>query len=202
MEYNLTKEETEKLDDYWQFINIFNPNDEFSVYNYRKILIKNIQKTYTIEEFYFYEKILNKMLWNLLIIYDIKINTIDFTVKEGFIIKCDKSYINKQIMFIDNKVILFPNYAKLNDNKKIPENLFKIFYILFKRKIYEKVINNKNYIDTIKINNINKFYYPYDYPFPNISLIEYNNNDKTIWLKRIKAYYYSKDDSKWYKLIK
>lgn len=200
MEYQLTKEENNKLDEYWKFINIFNPNDEFNVYNYRKNLVKTIKNIYTIEEFYLYEKILNKMLWNLLIIYNIKIYTIDLTVKEGFVISCNKSYTNKQIMIINNRMILFPNYAKLNENKNIPENLYKIFYILSKRKLYEKVINDKNYIDIIKINK-KKYYYPNDYPFPNISLIEYNTNEKKIWLKRIKAYYYYKDDSKWYKLI-
>jgi hypothetical protein len=200
MEYKLSKEENNKLNEYWQFIDIFDPKDEFYLYNYRNRLLKTIKKKYTIEEFYFYENILNKMLWNLLIIYDIKIYNIDFTIKEAFIIN-DNSYINKQIMKIGNKIVIFPNYAKLNFNEKIPENLFKIFYILSKRKIYEKVINDKNYINKIDIKKIDKYYYPNDYPFPNISLVNYNNNPKKVWIKRIKAYYYSEDDSSWKKLI-
>ena len=37
-----------------------------SAYSYRKYIIKKIRKNYTIEQFYFYEKMLNKLLHNLL----------------------------------------------------------------------------------------------------------------------------------------
>ena len=64
LKYQLTQQENSKLDDYWKFIRIFNvKNDEmFSVEQYRHNIIKKIQKKYTIDEFYFYEKILNKIL--------------------------------------------------------------------------------------------------------------------------------------------
>ena len=211
MEYELTNEETLKLDEYWEFINVFYNNidkdNEFQfVSDYRETIIKKINTKYSAEEFYFFEKMLNKMLWKLLTIYDIKVYRINFKIKEGFIINCDRSYTNKQVMFIDNRMILYPNYGDVTSNENYPENLFKILNILSKREIYEKVINDKNYIENIKIE---KYYYPHDYPFPNISLIEFNNNDKEIWLKRINAYYYSNNesnvdsnvDSNWYKLI-
>jgi len=83
---------------------------------------------------------LNKMLWNLLDMYEIKIYDIDLKIKEGFIINCNRSYTNKQIMPLNNGVVLFPYYGKLNENKNIPENLYKIFKILSKRKLYEKII--------------------------------------------------------------
>jgi len=47
MEYELTKEEINNLDGYWKFIKLFDPGDEFYVYNYRKRLVKTIKNIYT-----------------------------------------------------------------------------------------------------------------------------------------------------------
>ena len=55
---------------------------------------------------------LNKMLWKLLTIYDIKL---------GFIINCDRSYTNKQVMFIENRMILYPNYGEVTSKEKYIE---------------------------------------------------------------------------------
>ena len=49
------------------------------------------------------------MLWKLLTIYDIK---------EGFIINCNRSYTNKQVMFIENRMILYPNYGEVTSKEK------------------------------------------------------------------------------------
>jgi hypothetical protein len=201
MKYDLTKEEISKLDDYWKFINVFNDNlsnDEmFSVGEYRLSLIKIIKKKYKAEEFYFYEQILNKMLWYLLDWYKINLNKIYSNYPGAFTIKpC--SYINKKIMKYNDKYIIFPIYGKLSANIE-NENLFKILHILRNRVLYEKVMKDKDYINKIK--KIDKFYYPSDYPFPNVNLYAFNDNDKKEWIKRIKAYYYSKNDSNWYKLI-
>jgi hypothetical protein len=201
LKYQLSQEENDKIDDYWKFIKVFNVNNNNFLYSpreYRSNLIKKIKKKYTIDEFYFYEKILNKMLWNLLVIYKIFLNKIDFTTKLAFRIR-DGSCINKQIMFIEENNIIFPEYRNLKSNNKVPQDLFKILTILRSRDMYEKVIKDKDYINNIK--KIDDFYYPSDYPFPNVNLIEYNNNNKDIWIKRIKAYYFMKDDENWYKLI-
>jgi hypothetical protein len=61
LKYPLTPEENDKLDDYWKFIKVFNVNNNNFLYSpreYRSNLIKKIKKKYTIDEFYFYEKIL------------------------------------------------------------------------------------------------------------------------------------------------
>jgi len=201
LKYQLTPQENNKLDDYWKFIKIFNVknNETYSVKEYRYDIIKKIQKKYTIDEFYFYEKILNKMLWNLLVIYKISLNKIDFTTKIAFGIN-GGSYINKQLMLTEGgKNIIFPDYRNLKLNNKVSQDLFKILTILRRRDMYEKAIEDKDYINNIK--KIDSFYYPNDYPFPNVNLIEYNDNNKDVWIKRIKAYYFMKDDSHWYKLI-
>ena len=195
MNLSLNNEEINKLDDYWEFINIFNKiaNKSPSVYEFRINIIKNIKKMYKPIEFYFFEKILNKMLWTLLYKYKIEISKMDTNTKLVFGIK-NSSCINKQIIFNDNKYFIFPSY------KFLSEKLNKILYILSNKDIYNKIINNTINIDNIT--EIKTYYYPLDYPFPNINLIYYNNNNnKNIWLKKIKAYYYYKDDSKWYKLL-
>ena len=191
MNLSLNNEEINKLDDYWEFINIFNKiaNKSPSVYEFRINIIKNIKKMYKPIEFYFFEKILNKMLWTLLYKYKIEISKMDTNTKLVFGIK-NSSCIN---IFNDNKYFIFPSY------KFLSEKLNKILYILSNKDIYNKIINNTINIDNIT--EIKTYYYPLYYPFPNINLIYYNNNNKNIWLKKIKAYYYYKDDSKWYKLL-
>lgn len=97
--------------------------------------------------------------------------------------------------------IIFPEYGKL----QLTDTILKILYCLRYREMYEEVIKDKLYI-----NKVESYYYPYDYPFPNVNLINYNTNNKSIWMKRIKAYYYyknndksdiHKDQTKWYHII-
>jgi hypothetical protein len=194
MDLSLTNDEINKLDDYWDFINIFNniANKSPNVFEFRINIIKKIKKKYKPIEFYFFEKILNKMLWRLLYKYKIDISKIDANTKLVFGIK-NSSCINKQIIFNNDKYVIFPSY------KSLSKTLKKILYILSNKDIYNKIIDNT--IDIDNITEITEYFYPLDYPFPNINLIYYNNNNKNIWLKKIKAYYYYKDDSKWYKLL-
>lgn len=135
------------------------------------------------------------MLWTLLYKYKIDISKIDINTKLAIGIK-NSSCINKQIIFHNDKYFIFSSYKQSN---KLPENLYKILHILSDKNLYNKIIIDPEYIKKIK--EIKMFYYPLNYPFPNINLMYYNNNNKQVWLKRIKAYYYYKDDLKWYKLL-
>jgi len=198
MKFKLSKTELLKLDDYWEFIDLFN-DISTSVYDYRRSLIKRVGKKYTIEEFFSFETILNKLLWNLMEFFGVSLSHKD--VKPVFKIKSGSSYINKQIMVFGDRVLLFPQYSTLHTDRSVPETLFKILHVLMKRELYENVLEDEEYIHKIKIKKTDKFYYPHDYPFPNVNLIEYNTQKKEIWLRRIKAYYYSGDDSQWYNLI-
>ena len=90
---------------------------------------------------------------------------------------------------------LFTDYPQIHLHKII----MKILYTLTNRNIYEKVITDIKYFDNLKIKD--SFYYPNDYPFPNINLIFYNENHKKDWINKInKLYFYkSKDiDKGWY----
>jgi len=65
------------------------------------------------------------------------------------------------------------------------------------KELYEKVMKNKSLFNKVKNDQI--YYYPYDYPFPNVNLIFYNENKKKYWIDRIKKLYYSHDLHKeWY----
>ena len=69
------------------------------------------------------------------------------------------------------------------------------------RKLYDKIINGKKSINSVKpivyINHMDNsiasktYYYPYDYPFPNINLLFYNQNKKETWINRINKLYFN-----------
>ena len=158
----LTNDEIKKLDDYWKFIDFFSKaaNKAQSVHDFRKNIIKKIQKEYSPTEFYFFETMLNKMLWTLLYKYKIDINKMNMTTTLTLSIQ-NSSCINKQIIIHNDKYFIFPLYKQKN---KLPENLYKILHILSNKNLYDKIIDDSNY--------------PLDYPFPNVNLMYYNNSDK------------------------
>jgi hypothetical protein len=217
--YKLTKKEIKELNNYWEFIYIFkNPDLQlshnwfnykingktqlFGASEYREYIILKIREKYTIQQFYFYEKMMNKFLHNLIKhinfnICDIIINRKQqlFEISKSF----ERSYSHKIYITDKKKNIsyIFNLYIDINNIDIIQ----KIFYIMSDRKLYEKVMINKSYFSKIK--NIKTYYYPYDYPFPNINLIFYNENKKEFWIDRIQKLYYNYNngniDSEWYK---
>nr|QBK88803.1 MAG: hypothetical protein LCMiAC01_04850 [Mimivirus LCMiAC01] len=64
LKYPLTDNEYKNINNVWKFLKIFKKKYLFLA-NYRKYVINNIRNTYTIDEFYMYESILNKIFWNL-----------------------------------------------------------------------------------------------------------------------------------------
>ena len=201
MPYKLLKKEINELDNYWNFIELFNPyssnksldkferpkNSDFlyDVLDYRKDLIKRIMQKYTSLDFYKYEKILNKLLWNLIEHVNFDINDIIVTTYSKLynLYKTSynscSSYSHKQYLYDEkhSTYYLFGYYIKICSYPIIN----KIFETLCDRDLYEKVMNDKKYFNKI----INKFhglfYYPNDYPFPNINLLFYNENNKLIF---------------------
>jgi hypothetical protein len=207
--YKLTEKEESYIDNYWKFINEFiNPkinglNNDWKTYidsktqkeklfspcEYRKYIIKIISHKYTIDEFYLYEKILNKLLWNLLKHLKILPYEIKHEVKYK---KKERSFSHKLHIKNIDKEINFENYLSLNE----VDIYTKVFAIMSNRKLYEKIIKNK-----LNIKDISglSFYYPCDYPFPNVNFIFYNKNNKKEWIDRIKKLYYNDNsDEEWY----
>jgi hypothetical protein len=64
LKYPLTDDEFANIEGVWKFMNKFKKVFVF-ISDYRNYIIKSIRKKYTIEEFFFYESILNKLFWNL-----------------------------------------------------------------------------------------------------------------------------------------
>lgn len=213
--HKLTKTEELNLDKYWDFIETFkldydpnkNPNRWIEgVWRYRLQLIPKIRKMYTANDFYKYEKILNKLLWNLLEKIKFKINSDYFDLREKNHKKSIGSYQHKTFIDDDKSKIYYVFYyyilfSHLNYDKITKEKVAKIFHILSDRQLYEKFMNNIIIIDDI---NPKQYYYPHDYPFPNINLLFYNKNKKDIWINRINQLYFRTSDNKkinkgWYK---
>ena len=245
--YKLTKKEIKNLDNYWNFIHIFSKpdieglsnnwmnyqkilkNDKqkkrpkiFGPYHYRHYVISEINKLYTPEQFYFYEKMLNKLLWNLL-------NKIKFDIKKCYqyiiqnnkkiklkllYIKCNDKNINKKLNKIKNKY-LYKNFRSFSHKIYISNYIFlnyldmshfrfhdKISMIMRNRQLYEYIMNKKKFDIKKKFNNKlynlidtntqYTYYYPSDYPFPNVNFIFYNETKKKVWMDRIKKLYYIK----------
>ena len=220
----LTKTENKNIDKYWDFINTFknvfkklkvsdnyftyngiNGITLFSVFNYRRYMIKHISKKYTINDFYKYEQMLNKILYVLLKKY-VKIKKICkiYKVKNiEFIEKENRSYINKKYIYNESDKYyyysnFYENHTKLYNNSNYKKYL-QILYVIMNKDIFYKVITTKNLSKNLYLQPI--LYYPYDYPFPNLTLYFRNNNSKKTWLNRIKKYYYNKNDEYWYKII-
>jgi len=218
--YKLLKSELKILDNYWKFIEIFQVDKKYNnngsnwdkgVHGYRKELIMKIRENYTAEEFYEFEMILNKLLWNLIEHIGFNIDNIEINIKSQLFMNMNKfnttisiaqhdgsSYSFKQFLYNQKLNIryYFNYYSEIN---KIPI-INKIFNALSKRSLYEKVMNDKKYIQKIKPKI---YYYPFDYPFPNINLIFYNENFKELWINRIKKLYFYKSkeneiDYYWY----
>ena len=190
--YKLLKKELNILDDFWKFIEIFKVENYklnwiSGVHGYRHALIKKIRETYSAEDFYKYEVILNKLLWNLLI--KLKFDIEGLFIQSSLYINIEspwhscshKEYLHNEI---NDKKYYFKFYSRLIDYDIVN----KIFYTMSDRKLYDKVINGKK-----SINSIESFvyYYPYDYPFPNINLLFYNQNKKETWINRINKLYFN-----------
>ena len=64
LSYPLTNKEYNMIDKVWDFLSIFNKNTIYLT-DYRKNVINEIRRNYKISDFYRYEKIANKMFWNI-----------------------------------------------------------------------------------------------------------------------------------------
>ena len=206
--YKLLKKELNILDDFWKFIEIFNYDNykliwSSGAWGYRIALIKKIRETYSVEDFYKYEIILNKLLWNLLI--KVKFNINDLLIQSTLYINMNildnsrKSFSHKQYLHneINDKKYFFVLYPNLINYDIVN----KIFYIMSDRKLYDKVIKGKKSIKSIDpivyVNHhpAKSYYYPQDYVFPNINLLFYNENKKETWINKINKLYFTNKDN-------
>jgi hypothetical protein len=115
-----------------------------------------------------------------------------------------RSFINKLIINDkENKIIYFKDMEGSSDI--FSKNYFNLmtFSILFKRKLYDKIMNDP-FIILNKNINLSKYYHQYDYPFPNLNFCTYSLGSKLDMMNRINKMYYdnSKTAKNWFKIIK
>ena len=193
MNIKLTKNEENNLDNFWNFIYIFsNEKDNLeSVGDFRYYIIDTIKKKYNIEEFYLFEQILNKLLYKLLFSLNVKIKDIHIISSNQIVLDQVHSYTHNLLLFDSKSNSLF-----LNNKIGSTILLRKILSVFKNREDYNKLMKNSNYLKELE--PLPEYYYSYDYPFPNVNLFFYNQNNKEVWLKNIKRLYYSNDDKYWY----
>lgn len=227
LKYPLSDEEFNKINNVWEFIKVF---DKQFIYitDYRKYLLKKIKKTYSIDEFFVYEGIVNKMFWNLrwllfpffinnyeghngipnelLLCENIKFtdsNDLDKKIKN---ISLNDSYYRSFI----NKLIMVDEENKIIYNKKMEgsshifsKNFFNLYTItvLFNRKLYEKIVANPEITKKLKI-ELPYYYHQCDYGFPNMNYCVYSFNTNENKKERIKKMYYDYNDERfWFRLL-
>jgi len=189
--YRLTKKELKKIDSVWDFIYDFQES-YLSRYSYRTKIFEKIKNKYTIDEFCLYESIVEKMYWRL-------INTLELSIERDSKIFTETN-VSKNI---EKKILI--------TNKNIKNSSIKKTYIITDKRILYKykypddldiiassIMINRSTYETILLGHVNIFdlvtepYHnivEFDYPFPNISTIMYQNTDNDTRLKNIKKMY-------------
>jgi hypothetical protein len=111
-----------------------------------------------------------------------------------------------------NKIIIVDNVNKVIYNKKMEgsaeifsKNIFNLYTltILLNRNIYESIMHNPYSIINFKL-EFSRYYYQYDYGFPNLNCCSYGIGDNKYRLNRIIKLYFNmekKDYRYWYKLL-
>lgn len=203
LKYKLKNKDIKQIDNVWNFLNIFRIT-QTTRKKYRDCIIDNIRKNYDIVNFYKYEKILEKMYWNL--VYKIKK---DNDIKPKIYIK---NISNESIHDLRDKIMIKNKYSKESNVRKsfvISRNknyLYKYNYpndldlmassIMINRSIYETYLSNDISIYDLNIepyNNIIEF----DYPFPNLNTIKnFSFDNKKERLNNIQKMYFDDDSYK------
>jgi hypothetical protein len=215
LKYPLVREEYEIIDKVWNFYNDFNFMT-ITHHEYRSKVIKKIKNKYTQDMFYKYEKIIEKLYWNLKNLinekklskkfeynyYDYK--ELDKVYEKFYNDNNFRSYINKIITIDDETQKIY--YKKNEGSYDIFEQNeinHLIGYIMSNRKVYEKIIENPNLIYKIEKKNLPKIYRQLDYGFPNFSLIKENTGSEKWRKNKIKYMYYDDtSENNWFKLLK
>ncbi len=149
LKYPLTDEEYGYLDGAWRFLKNFENKEIFNS-DFRRNIIKNIRKNYSLNEFYTYESIINKLFWNL------RWLSFPLWVKEGMSEADYTSFIKnnyKGYTDIPNSLLLCKSkdYKDINDAKqKLKKSDF------FDQTYYRSFINKIVIVDKVNKKIITK----------------------------------------------
>lgn len=140
-------------------------------------------------------------------------NKIKYDNEDDLDIKIKKIRVNSDTYYRSfiNKLVIIDRESKIIYNKKMEgsseifgKNFFNLYTmtILFDRNLYEKIMVNPYRAQKYEI-ELSKYYYQYDYGFPNLNYCAYSIGNNEYKLNRIKKIYYNKSNEfeHWYKLI-
>ena len=212
---SLTSDEIQVLDSAWDFCELF-LIDTFCPEKFRMQLINKIRKTYTIQEFFTYELIIEKLFWKLrhrteTYFTKNRIKMIDETsyslIAMNKLLDHDgykNCFINKLVMWDDRKYVY--HYKKMEGSmtmfpKPNSRTLFNLvtMFIMFDRKLYREIIDKPSLITDVVVHGN---FFELDFAFPNLNLMQYRLGSDAQRTDRIKKMYYAKDaPDNWYKLI-
>ena len=208
LKYPLTELEYNDLDNVWEFIDNFKFLT-YSLHDYRSRLIKCIKNKYKCNEFLNLEFIVEKLFWNLRNKTNKYFDNIQ-TFKEGnyndmissmYRDNSYRSFINKLILIDDINYKCY--YKKQEGSSEIfSKNKFNLYtsVVLFNRNLYENIMKLPENIKNIYIP---KYYYEYDYGFPNLNFCKPFIQTKNFRILKInKMYYDHNPENNWFKLIK
>lgn len=179
LKYPLKRKELKLLDDVWNFLDIFRitfiTRSEF-----RDYIINQIKMRFTLKQFYRYEKIVEKLYWNMCELLGTRID-IDNVFFKKYDIKNRNVVINNILKEsnIGRTTIKKAYVINKNDNTiyykyNYPDDFDLLMYsIMTNRILYETIIMNKNkitleYLDKL-IDQPFESIIEFDYPFPNIN---------------------------------
>lgn len=142
LKYPLTRDEYNNIEKAWEFLELFK-KPFILTSDFRNYIVNKVPNTYSIEQFYEYEYILNKLFWNLrwFLFPLYQMNNMDEDNYKNFILK---NFNN--ISEIPEEILMFRKISYCDDNdlkkKLLSEKLLKEnFYRSFINKL---IIVDKN----------------------------------------------------------
>jgi hypothetical protein len=198
LKYSFSENEMKIIDNVWEFINYF--RETFLTRGkYRRNIKNKIRQKYSIEEFYKYEKIVEKLYWNLVNKIKSEINLDQkIYIKRKFNLKNIENRILKRNVKVKesnvNKTYVITDNNELIYKYKYPDDLdITVSSIMINRSVYETIMSDEENIFNIDIepyNNIVEF----DYLFPNLNTIKSFVNNKNERINKISKMFYDGDN--------
>lgn len=193
LKFRLSDGEIKKLDRVWIFLDNFRVS-YLTRDKYMREIKKKINKKYGVDKFYMYEKIVEKIYWNL--VEKIK-NDINFKPKlylrKEYDLKTMENKILKRNVKIKESMVK-KTYVVTKNNELIykfnyPDDLdLLVSSIMINRSVYETIMSGEENLFNIMIepyNNIIEF----DFPFPNLNTIKSFSYSKDKRMENIESVY-------------
>ena len=196
LKFQLSVKEMEKIDKVWDFIDIFRET-ALTRGKYNRQINDKVSKKYDIKEFYQFERIVEKMYWNLVtkIKKDIFLKPEIFLKKEYNLEEMENKILMRNVKIKEStvkKTYIITDSGKLLYKYRYPDDLdLFVSSIMINRSVYETIMSESEEIFNIEIepyNNIVEF----DYPYPNLNTIKSFVDTKEKRIEKIKNLYYLK----------